>query len=82
MRTIQSVVLDMQSDWIQSTYRSWVYGYNAQATINVTVVALRTVLRAAVTRRAYKTRILPLFYEFGIAKERLILSQIRFESST
>ena len=41
--------LDTDTDWIQSTYHGWVYGYKAHVTISVLPTLVRTVLSATVT---------------------------------
>ena len=50
--------LDVDADWIQSTYHGWVYGYKAHVTVSVAPTTVRTVLSATVTGSACESHIL------------------------
>lgn len=50
--------LDMEADWIQSTYHGWVYGYKAHVTISTAPTTVRAVLSAAVTGSACESHVL------------------------
>jgi hypothetical protein len=49
--------LDVDADWIQSTYHGWVYGYKAHVTVSVAPTPLRTVLSATDTGSACESHI-------------------------
>lgn len=50
--------LDIEADWIQSTYHGWVYGYKAHVSISVAPTTVRAVLSATVTGSACESHIL------------------------
>ena len=50
--------LDVEADWIQSTYHGWVYGYKAHVSISVAPTTVRTVLSARVTGSACESHVL------------------------
>jgi hypothetical protein len=50
--------LDVDADWIQSTYHGWVYGYKAHVTVSVAPTTVRTVLSATVTGSACESHVL------------------------
>jgi hypothetical protein len=50
--------LDVDADWIQSTYHGWVYGYKAHVTVSVAPTTIRTVLSATVTGSACESHVL------------------------
>ena len=50
--------LDVDADWIQSTYHGWVYGYKAHVTVSVAPTTARIVLSATVTGRACESHVL------------------------
>ena len=50
--------LDMDADWIYSTYHGWVYGYKAHVTVSVAPTTIRTVLSATVTGSACESHVL------------------------
>jgi hypothetical protein len=50
--------LDVQADWIYSTYHGWVYGYKAHVTVSVSPTTVRTVLCATVTGSACESHVL------------------------
>jgi len=50
--------VDVEADWIQSTYHGWVYGYKAHVTISVAPTTVRVVLGACVTGSACESHVL------------------------
>lgn len=50
--------LDVEADWIQSTYHGWVYGYKAHVSISVAPTTVRVVLDACVTGSACESHVL------------------------
>src|SRR5450755_1113537 len=50
--------LDVDADWIYSTYHGWVYGYKAHVTVSVAPTTVRTVLSATVTGSACESHVL------------------------
>jgi hypothetical protein len=50
--------LDVDADWLYSTYHGWVDGYKAHVTLSVAPTSVRAVLRATVTGSACESHIL------------------------
>lgn len=50
--------LDVEADWLQSTYHGWVYGYKAHVSLSVAPTTVRVVLDACVTGSACESHVL------------------------